>query len=427
MQKTITPPDTKLESGILGCLSHRENWDLYSTYADNKRLLPNTVVLLQDYKKYFETYKDHESIDWGVFYTAFSQVWHEKDLEDQEIDYYKTYVFPAIQAADSTAVNECLLKLIERSTLQTLKDIEGLDPDRIADVLADFESKKLALGGEEKKEEEGDNIFSLDFSVLDKSKGIPLFLPSLQASLGSLVLGQFIVVAADIGTGKSAFVISQLVHTFKHLYKTEDVRPVLYFNSEGTSADVMDRFFSNLYHKQYPDGFEEIHLKQGEVFKRFTEGFPDQAGNLWVFPISKVGTFQAIKRKIKQYKPALVIIDIVDKLADEEDAQSLKKLYDNLRVLSADMCPIIGTSQAGNQEYFDKENNQLKNRKWLSDKALYGAKQKGGAADTMIMLGKDDNDPNIRYIAVTKNKRGQPIKVTCNLLSKFSRYQELDW
>jgi len=112
----------------------------------------------------------------------------------------------------------------------------------------------------------------------------------------------------------------------------------------------------------------------------------------------------------------------------EEDTTSLKKLYDNLRVLSGEACPIIGTSQAGNTEYLDKETNKLKTRKWLTDNHLYGSKAgKGGSADTMIMIGKDDDDPVVRFINVTKNKRGKALKITCRCIDKFSRYEEISW
>jgi len=218
-----------------------------------------------------------------------------------------------------------------------------------------------------------------------------------------------------------------MLHTFKYLAKTQNYRNILYFNSEGTSSDVMARALSNLYRKRYVGGIEQVIENIKEVQETFTAQYVDCVENLRVFPISKIDSFAKLKEKVLKYDPALVIIDICDKLAPEEDPKSLKKLYDDIRVLSGDTCPIIGTSQAGNQEWFDKETGELKTRKFLTDKALYGAKQKGGAADTMIMLGKDDHDKNIRYLNVTKKKRGKDIKLTLTLDEKYSRYSEVAW
>jgi len=68
----------------------------------------------------------------------------------------------------------------------------------------------------------------------------------------------------------------------------------------------------------------------------------------------------------------------------------------------------------------------MKSRKWLSDKDLSGSKSgKQGAAYCMIMIGKDDDMPNIRYVQTTKKKRGQHVAVTCEVSEVHSSYREL--
>ncbi len=175
-----------------------------------------------------------------------------------------------------------------------------------------------------------------------------------------------------------------------------------------------------------PGGFEEIVSTREDVRKRFLKEY--NAAQFMVFQIASNG-LAYVKSKISKYNPALVIIDITDVLAPEEDVMNLKKIYDGLRLLSGAYCPIIGTTQSGDTSWKDKQTGETKTKKWLGDKALYGSKAgKGGAADTIITIGKDDN-PNslLRYISTPKKKRGTMVTVTCELIPEYSLYKEVSW
>ncbi len=396
-------------------MSKRKNFDTFAEFIDVKRLLPNTSLLLKDYKKYFDSFAEHSEIDWGTFTTEFAQHWHSRDLDEDDIVYYRDTVIPLIDKVDDQDVKGVLVGLLD----------SGVDGEKLQEALDDYNRAKSKYVTE--TDEEAFSIDKVDFSILDKENGIPWFLPSLQKGLGSLVQGQFVVVAADYGVGKSAFVISQAVEAFKHLQRKQLTKPILYFNSEGTQADVFTRFLSNLYSKHIPGGFEETFNRIEEVREKFVNTF--NANNFLVFQIQQ-GDMSKIKQKIDMYKPSVVIIDIMDVLAKEEDVQHLKKLYDGLRLLSAQSCPIIGTTQSGNTsyQYFDKENQEMvtKHRRWLSEKDLYGSKAgKGGAADTIITIGKDDDMKHVRYVHTPKKKRGEVVSTTCEIVEKFSLYKEM--
>ena len=423
MKEIIQPKDIALETALLKTMSCKQNFDLYINSVDQNRVLPDTKLLLADYAKYFKLFPEHETLDFGQFQTQFTQNWHNKDLDQLDIEYYRDYVFPAIQKYNNPDTEHCLLGLMHKQTAEKLSEVanNSFDVTILRTILDDYEHKQSIITRTCDKD-----VFTManvDFDILDKSNGIPYFLPSVQQGLGSLVKGQFVVVSADYGTGKTAFVLSQAVHAFKHLEKKGDVRPILYFNSEGTEGDVFARFLSNLYNSSYPSGFEEIINCREEVRKDFLSKY--SADRFMVFQISN-GGLSYVRAKLQKYNPALVIIDITDVLAPEEDVTSLKKVYDNLRLLSGAYCPIIGTTQAGDNSYLDKETNQIKNRKWLGDKALYGSKSgKGGAADTIITIGKDDNNPRLRYISTPKKKRGTIVNITCEIHEIYSLYTEI--
>ncbi len=116
---------------------------------------------------------------------------------------------------------------------------------------------------------------------------------------------------------------------------------------------------------------------------------------------------------------------MLDILAQVEDPITLKKLYDNIRLLSLEFCCIIGTTQSGNTTWFDKESGAEKSKKFLTDKDVLGCKAKSAAAETMITIGKDSNNPKLRYISVPKKKRGSAVNITCEIIDTYSLYQEI--
>ncbi len=419
---TIQPKDIILESALLSTMSRRENFTLYVNSIDKKRLLPQTLVVLNDYEKYFKMYPEHDTVDFGQFVTQFTQNWHRKDLEQFDIDIYRDCVFPAISKVESGKSDHCLLGLMNKQTTEELLEVANNDFNiaKLRAILEKHEHKEQLI----LLDHDNDAITSatVDLSVLDKTSGIPYFLPSLQTSLGGLIQGQFVVVSADSNTGKSAFCISQAVHAFRHFDNQPERGPILYFNSEGTPGDIFGRFWSNLFKKQIPGGIEEIVTRREEVREKFNARF--DASKFVVFQMGTSG-ISYIRAKLNKYKPSLVIIDMLDILASVEDPITLKKLYDNIRLLSLEYCAIIGTTQSGNTTWFDKESGAEKSKKFLTDKDVLGCKAKSAAAETMITIGKDSNNPKLRYISTPKKKRGVMCNLTCEIEDSYSLYKEI--
>ena len=422
MAQPIDKDGIYIEIDLLKSMSIRTNFETYIDSIDTKRIYPSTKLMLKDYSKYFKLY-DHDKIDFKAFYTQFSTSWHNKDLDIDDVAYYRDYVFPAIASSDAQQAETSLLGLIQKQTLEEINKsaLKEFDIDKISAILDIFRTKQSEI-----IKESDDDVFTIDnidFSVLDKDKGIPYFMPKLQENLGSLVKGQFIVVSADNGTGKSAFAISQAVEAFKFLQETKSTRPILYFNSEGTEADVYGRFLSNLYKNEVVGGFEQIFKEINKVKEVFIKSYNPSSFKVFQLEGKSVGY---VKSKMVKYNPSLVIIDIADTLVSEESPSLLKKLYDTLRQMSNTHCPIMGTTQSGDMSYFDKESGEKKYRKWLDMKDVYGAKQKSGAADTVIGIGLEP-ESNIRYISTPKLKRGTPVKLTCELENIYSNFKEINW
>lgn len=421
LKTTHKQEDIKLEASLLKAMAVKKNYEQFFHVLDFKRLIPITVVMLKDYKKYYEKYND--DIDWPKFYMDFSQDWHKKDLDDLDLTYYRDTVLPLVQG--SVVDDNLYTSLLDRDAAQKIQTVieSGFNHESINKILAELNDLRNVY--DTKKSD--DDVFKLggvDISVLDSSKGLPWFMPSIQAGLGGHMPGQFMVVAADSDVGKSAFCISQAVHVFKHLNKTNSNRPILYCTSEDTKEDLACRFLSCLYSEKVYGGFEDVISNFQKVGVSYAKSFNDE---LFIgVSIRGASSLHMLKQKINRYNPSLVIIDMLDKLSGSDNIQDLTKLYQDIRGISNDGYPIIGTSQTGNTTYQDYETKEIKHRKWLTDKDLAGSKSgKQGAAYCMIMIGKDTDVPNIRYVSTTKKKRGKHVRATCEIIEKYSLYKEL--
>lgn len=420
MRQEIKQENIILEAKLLKLLSHKKYFEQFVPYLDEKRLIPITAKLLKDYQKWYD--KHNTDIDFSSFYSEFSMNWHATDLDETDLAYYRETVFPLIQNQEIDKTT--LLALLEREASEKIQRIvdKGFDSEQINLVTLELEKQKQTLG--DKHDDEVFSISGLDVSVLDSSSGLPWFLPSLQAGLQSHMPGQFVVVAADSDTGKSAFCISQAVHTFKSINARKETRPILYCTSEDTKEDLACRFLSCLYKDKYVGGFEQIVSDFKDVSVSYKKDYNDK---LFIgMPIRSPADWYKLKLKVEKYNPCLIIIDMLDKMSNSDNIQDLTKLYQDVRGLANDGYAIIGTSQSGNTSYQDKSTGQYKHRRHLSDKDLSGSKSgKQGAAYCMIMIGKDDEHPSIRYIDTTKKKRGSHVSTTCEIVDKFSCYQEL--
>ena len=56
----------------------------------------------------------------------------------------------------------------------------------------------------------------------------------------------------------------------------------------------------------------------------------------------------------------------------------------------------------------------------------YSNVEKQGAAETIVMIGADDNYPNTRYINIVKAKRGVKSQFSCKFNEEFVIYEDFN-
>lgn len=408
--------DISLEASLLKALAIKDNYDKFINVLDKKRLIKNTSDLLLDYKLYYEQY--NEDINWSTFYTEFAHNWHKRDMDEHDLAYYRETVFPLVQ--NSIVDDNVFVALLEREASVKIETIiaKGIDQNKINTVLKDLEAKKAIYS----KDVSGMlRMTDVSLEGLDNTGGITWCLPALQAGLGSLMPGQFILLSADSSVGKSGLAITQVAHTLD----LKPSKPILYFDSEHTDKELRGRILSNLYKDKVVEGFEGIWKQEERIYTHYNKEYGEDS--LFTEQIKGVNDIDKIENYVHKYDPCLVVVDMIDIMSSSLSIQDLTPLYNRLRCLANSGYPIIGTTQAGNTSYKDSETGEYKTRKWLTDKDTAGSKGGGkqGAAYCMVMVGKDDNMPNIRYVTTTKKKRGKNVNITCEFLEEYSFYREL--
>ena len=429
MRKPSIKQTVLLETGLLKAMSIRESYENYINYVIYERLLPETQTLLECYKMYYGLYQEHRQIDFESFLTQFCSNWHAQDMNNEDMEIYKEAIHK-LHTDESIDSEQALLGLINRQTLDDIIKVtdKNFETEVIREILDKYDTKKAGVT----RESDTDCFTSddVDFASIDKSLGIPYALEPLQDALGGMVPGSLVVLNAASGIGKSAFIHTQCVHTFKHLNQENLNSPILFFNTEGPSSEVVARFWSNLYQESLLEGYTMVVRKQELLKKSFAKHFNKDL--FLVFKANDKG-LNYIRQKIKKYKPCLVILDMAPAIMTTSskgtsETSDLKTFFNSLRLLSSDNCPVIATVQAGNgAKWWDKDLQKYVYKQWPTDDDIYGSKTAvQGAAETIITIGRDNEHPMTRYIQTTKKKALTSAKFICEIEEKYSNYRLVD-
>jgi KaiC/GvpD/RAD55 family RecA-like ATPase len=220
------------------------------------------------------------------------------------------------------------------------------------------------------------------------SKGLRWRLAGLNRSLGSLRAGDFGFIFARPETGKTTFLASEATF-FAH--QTDS--PILWFNNEEQGEKVMLRC------EQAALGLT-LQQIENDVSKNHENYINTTKDNLKIIDSASLHK-SYIQHLVKEYKPALIIFDQIDKIkgfeADRNDLR-LGAIYQWARELAKQHCPIIGVCQS---------DGTGEGKKWLTmDNVADSKTAKQAEADFIIGIGKT-HDPgleNVRFLNISKNK-----------------------
>lgn len=312
---------------------------------------------------------------------------------------YAIKVFEQISTADSSA--STVHKLIESIIVGKLLRELSLDAYEVAEsrgsmqkLMEKIETLKAMQDGVS-TDDGNTTSFSFvddDLEVLVNEAitkpGLRWRLRTLNRMLGSLRVGDFGFIFARPETGKTTFLASEVTQM-----AGQTDSPILWLNNEEQGNKVMLRCYQAALGVDMTTLFRDMAAHK----KRFMEV---TRGNIRLYDSGHIHK-KTVEKLCKQLKPALIVVDQIDKIqgfdSDREDLR-LGTIYQWGRELAKEYAPLIGVCQA---------DGSGEGQKWLTMANVANAKTaKQAEADWILGIGRvhDVGYDTIRYLHASKNK-----------------------
>jgi replicative DNA helicase len=383
---------------LLKILCNKTTYDKYIHLINLAILDEEITLLIKDFNKYYEEFKK-ENINLCDFAIWFLQFMHP-ELPDKTKEVYKI-ILNRLEHTETEIAEQVILKFQELDTANKIKEkLNTFNIEEIRDLLVKHEEITGAID----KQDDGfiDNDISRILTSTSRDHGLKFRLNCLQQSLGSLIKGDFGIIAAYVDTGKTTLAISEAVYMAQQI---KDGR-ILWLNNE----EFNDRVLKKIWQSALGASWSKIEKRKEDAHKRFIEKMNGDVNRIKLIDIRNKSV-QDIKTIFKRNKPKLVIIDQIDKITMKSkqfwgEHDRLKSLYGEIRSLANEYCPIIAISQAdASTRWIDKASQEVKYQRYIDQSQLDGSKVgKPGEADFIITIGQDKEYPNSRFIHVSKNK-----------------------
>jgi replicative DNA helicase len=351
---------------------------------------------------YNELYKLFNMID--LYYNKYINN-NNINLNELDIFYNSNYLLKDNERKDL----ELLLKDVYEQDITNMEAIIGLLEEhrrrslagQVALMALDVEAGKKStaellelFNNFEHQEVEADEITPVDMD-LDNLYDTQIATPGLRwrtnwlnKSLGSLRKGDFGFIFARPETGKTTFLASEITHMVS---QTEG--DILWFNNEEQGTKVGIRVYQATLGLTTQALFANKQANK-ERYKAITNN------RIKILDFEDSSSKNRIESVLKQYNPALIIFDQIDKVrgfkGDRNDLE-LKQIYQWAREISKTYAPVIAVSQAS---------GEAEGKLFLTMDMVDGSKTaKQGEADWILGIGKEqDNTSRSRYFNITKNK-----------------------
>lgn len=233
--------------------------------------------------------------------------------------------------------------------------------------------------------------------------GLHWRIKALRESTRALRPGDFGIVAMRPDRGKTTLVAGEVTHFAPQLVGLYpgDFRPVLWLNNEGPGRRILSRL------RQSALGLsvsEIVALGPKAASKMYIDAIGGREDMIQVVDVHGFQSYE-IEDLFRKKRPGVVVFDMIDNIqfagattnGGERNDQILEAMYGwgRMRCVIDDFVG-LATSQIsaeGEGEKYPKQ-TQLKDSRT----------GKQGACDFIITGGVDNNQPNTRFIGMTKNK-----------------------
>lgn len=248
--------------------------------------------------------------------------------------------------------------------------------------------------------------------------GLNWHLDVLQNGIGPLRKGDFGIVAAYVGQGKTSFICSVITKFAKQI---KDGRPILYLNNEGITAKIHRRLWTTALNKTTSTLLEDLPRWEQEYNKVVGKGM------IRVVNIMR-HTIGNLENLIAKINPSLIVLDQIDNIKGfEKNSYATHEryglLYQWAREIAAYHCPVIGVTQTDATVMKGGVIDEVRGQQFVGMHQLKGSKvDKQAATDFIITIGSDLMSDNIRYINIPKQKSGRNLKGPVNFNPETGRF-----
>lgn len=392
-----------IDISLLRVMKSRDGFDKIFGSITLTAMEPQTRVLIEDVKRYYDTFDTHSHIDYVLFKDMFFTHWH-KTLDEEQVAHFSKILGYASEDTDEvsrTVLINSLLELNLANDVQHLLDAygEGEEVDLITDLTVLTEKTQEAR---ERKTDHNwiqtpiDELLKED----EDDTGMHWRSQCLELSTRPLRQGDFVIAAGRPDSGKTTFIAGEITH----MANQWDDRPILWLNNEGDGSRIRKRVIQSALMQTVPEMI--IAAKAGTIIQDYEKAIGALEERIRIIDIHDYWNWQ-VAELIEQHQPKLVVADMIDNIkfsglslaGGARTDQILESMYQWGRVICVKhRMAMIATSQISG----DGEGLQFPEKSMLKDSKT----GKQGAAELMIMLGRSD-DPlldDFRYISTPKNK-----------------------
>ena len=392
---------------ILRILRYRDKFEKMYSSLPICAFDAKTDVILKDFKQYFLDFPSHDKVDPDTFDTFFA--FQHPTLNPEQKGFFKTLFHRMHVDADADTEKGIITRILELEFGTKIGNIltkynAGEDIDIQRAVEEANETLKLQLERKVRLPWVQDSIYDL----LEEDSthfGFKWRLDCLNNCMRPIKPGDFGLIAARPGAGKTTFLTDQLTHFASQLstiYPNEE-RPIIWFNNEGPGKRIVTRLYQSALNASIKDLLE---LRSANTIVEQYEKAIGKLSNIRVMDVHDCWNYE-VSDIMQECKPGLVVFDMIDNIkfggsfGGARTDQVLEGMYQWARVLGVRFdCPVFATSQISNEG----DGMQYPTIGMLKDSKT----GKQGALDLQLMIGKS-NDPCMktsRFMGIPKSKLG---------------------
>lgn len=389
-----------MDISLLQLLGTKNNWTRFRPFVKEHTLSKEGKQVFGAMDVYYKA-KGCETIDWVEFEPWF-YMFRSGSIRKENAELFKAF-FVSMREYKSTETEKDIIEhYVKMAAASAIGEkahsiiVKGDgEIEDINDLCAAYEKEVGRAVNTHDLFTDGDSSAILDRAL---KPGLNWRLPELNRSCGPVRGGDFILVSAYVGVGKTTFTADQVSYMAGQL---PPEKKVVWINNEERSDVVSLRI------RQAATGLSiEAFNKDRPAAEAAYVAAVGSKDKVYVLKNDQeLCNTGSLNKVFADMKPGLIVFDVLDKVEgmrekDEKEDRRLGRIYKWARRLAHEYdCPVIAVTQT------DATGNVSE---YIGMDQLRGSKvDKPAEADLIITIGKNRDvtkDQNTRYIHIPKNK-----------------------